>query len=429
MNLSKLLINTAEVIRPVLTKLLPKKLLSDIKARVVAKASAGVSESDYEAYDPSAFMPGVNLIGNIRGDNGLGEMCRIHAKTLETGKIPYTIKNFFVPPGGSKTNHTMDEKITDTTPYQVNVISVNASEFVLANMQMGNDIWNKHYNIGYWAWEMEEFPEEWMPAFELCQEVWSISDFETQALRKFTHKPVMTVPLCIEAPTSEEYDRAYFGLPEDEFLFLVVFASGSVMERKNPVAAIKAFVQAFTGADAPKIQGKKPGLVIKINEMSFSEEDSAILTELTKDVEHVHIIPKNVSKLEINSLIRDVDVYVSLHRAEGFGLVLAEAMYVGTPTIATKYSGNLEFQNDEVACLVGYDRIPLEQDMPPFKKGYLWADAHVDEAAAYMRKLYVESDYYASIRDRAYSHVRNHLSYERCAGLVKARLEQIMNTP
>ena len=195
------------------------------------------------------------------------------------------------------------------------------------------------------------------------------------------------------------------------------------------MAAIKAFVQAFTGADAPKIQGKKPGLVIKINEMSFSEEDSAILAELTKDVEHVHIIPKNVSKLEINSLIRDVDVYVSLHRAEGFGLVLAEAMYVGTPTIATKYSGNLEFQNDEVACLVGYDRIPLEQDMPPFKKGYLWADAHVDEAAAYMRKLYVDSDYYASIRDRAYSHVRKHLSYERCAGLVKARLEQIMNTP
>ena len=79
-------------------------------------------------------------------------------------------------------------------------------------------------------------------------------------------------------------------------------------------------------------------------------------------------------KKEVNSLLADVDVYVSLHRSEGFGLVMAEAMYLGTPVIATNWSGNTEFMNNDTACMVGYDLIELDKDYDVFQKGNVWAD-------------------------------------------------------
>lgn len=467
MSLESIILKLGEGLRPVVTKVVPMKVLSRMKASVVNKASANVAAEGFLPYEPESFPYGVNLVGNIKGDNGLGQSARIAAKLLKTGEIPYVIRDFFVPPGGSRTNTEYASEVInedgknggkvslDKMPYGINLIDVNASEFTLAYMNMGKEMWDRHYNIGFWAWEVEDFPEEWLPAFNLVDEVWTPSEFVSNVLRKYTDKPVMTVPHCIELKTDSSCDRKYFGLPEDKFLFMVSFSSGSVMERKNPLAAIKAFKEAFLTngtedtanghygniidaqireaiKEGTVLGGKSNsyngvGLVIKISEPELSEKDADILASvLTKEEqENVYIIKGTSGKEEMNSLIECVDAYVSLHRAEGFGLVMAEAMYLGTPTIATNWSGNVEFMNPDVACMVDAKLIELDRDLDPFKKGYKWADANVNQAAAYMKKLVYDKAYYNRIKDNAYAYAREHISYGNVSKLVKKRIDEI----
>lgn len=420
MKLSKFVLNTANAMRPVLTKVVPASLLSNLKAKLVEKNTKSLDKVNIQPFQKDKFPYGVNLVGNIRGDNGLGQSMRLIANIISESETPFTINNFFVPPGGSMTDGTYDAKITTDAPYNINLIHVNASEFTICYMQMGNKLWDHRYNIAYWLWELEDFPEEWLANINLVDEIWTPAEFISNTLRKYTDKPVRTIPYCVNAPTDDNFDRKHFGLPEDKFLFLMMFDSGSVMERKNPLGAINAFKKAFGK------ENKDVGLVIKINEIEQSEKDIEYIHSLLDGYDNIYTICHTMSKAEVNSLVKSVDVFVSLHRAEGFGLVLAEAMLVGTPTIATNWSANTEFMNRDVACMVDYQMIEIEKDMPPFKKGYRWADADVDQAAQYMEKLFEDKEYYEHIKTHAYDHIREKLSMEHATGLLKTRLEEIM---
>lgn len=425
MGLSKFFLNTGEALRPFLTKILPMKLLSKMKAGIINNATDKLSSDTIQKYEMGHYKPGVNVIGNIKGDNGLGQSARIMCRLLDENEEPHVIRDFFIPPGGSRTNETYDDRLTDDLPYDINVIHVNASEFMVAYLSLGKDVWDYRYNIGYWAWELETFPEEWLPAFKLVDEVWTPSDFVTNTLKKYTDKPVITVPHCVAPITDKKYNRKYFGLPEDKFLFLVMFNSGSVMERKNPLAAIRAFKQAFCKDNETKRKYENVGLVIKISEVELSADDEKIINQVVDKDDNIYYMCGHLNKTEVNSLISDVDVYVSLHRSEGFGLIMAEAMYLGTPVIATDWSGNTEFMNSENACMVGYDMIELDRDYEPFKKGNLWADAHVDEASEYMVRLYEDNKYYKYISENAKKYAREQLAYKRSANIVSERIKKI----
>lgn len=420
MSFSKFALNAADKLRPVLTKLIPAKVLSGVKARLVEKNTKSLDKVDIEPFNRARYPDGINLIGNIRGDNGLGQSMRLVADILTEASVDFAIHNFYVPPGGSMTNHTYDDKITENFPYNMNLIHVNASEFTIAYLQLGKGLWDGRYNIAYWLWELEDFPQEWLANIHLVDEIWTPAEFISNTLRKYTDKPVRTIPYPVTAPTEARYDRDYFGLPKDQFLFLMMFDSGSVMERKNPLGTIEAFKRAFGR------ENKKVGIVIKINEIEQREEDIRYIHSVLDGYDNIYIICKTLSKTEVNSLTKCVDVFVSLHRAEGFGLVLAEAMLVGTPAIATNWSANTEFMNSDVACMVDYKMIELEKDLPPFQKGYRWADADINQAAFYMKKLYEEPAFYEQIRQKAGAYVRKRLSMERAVGLVEKRLEEIL---
>ena len=171
MGLSKFFLNTGEALRPVLTKIIPMKLLSKMKAGIINNATDKLSADSIEKYEAGRYKCGANIIGNIKGDNGLGQSARIMCRLLDENKEPHVIRDFFVPPGGSRSNDTYDDRLTEELPFDVNIIHVNASEFMVAYLSLGKEVWDYRYNIGYWAWELETFPEEWLPAFKLVDEV------------------------------------------------------------------------------------------------------------------------------------------------------------------------------------------------------------------------------------------------------------------
>ena len=126
-------------------------------------------------------------------------------------------------------------------------------------------------------------------------------------------------------------------------------------------------------------------------------------------------------------MLRDVDAYVSLHRSEGFGLTLAESMMLGTPTISTNWSGNVEFQNEDTACMVDYKLVDVGKNIPLFPEGSKWAEASADHAAEYMKKLYSDKEFYNRIKENGLKSINEQLSKESVGKIVNKRINAIYN--
>lgn len=415
--LSKMVLKVAEELRPVLVRCIPKSVLSKVKAGMINREARGIAQIDIEEFDKGAFPFGVNLIGDIRVDTGLGQSMRYVSSILDAAGVPNLIYNYYVPPGMNMSDHSCDDKIQDKLKYSINIFHINASEMAVAFMDLGKEFFDRHYNIGFWLWEMEDFPKEWMPAFNLIDELWVPSDFENKIFKKYTEKPVYTVAYPVTAKADEQYDRKYFGLPEDRFLYMMMYDGGSGAPRKNPGKVIESFKKAF------KPDNADVGLVVKLK--ADSDADIEYIKSLTEGYDNIYFIDKNMSRTEVNSLIQCVDVFVSLHRAEGFGLICAEAMVLGTPVIATAWSATTQFMNESCACMVDYRMVELEKDYPPFKKGYRWAEADSDEAAAFMRRLFDDKEFYGIMKSNAREYVHEKLSMEQSSAFVRDRLNVI----
>lgn len=415
--LSKMVLKGAEKLRPVLVRCIPQSILSKVKARMINREARAIAQIDIEEFDKDAFPFGVNLIGDIRVDTGLGQSMRYVSSILDAAGVPNIIYNYYVPPGMNMSDHSCDDKIQDELKYNINIFHINASEMAVAFMDLGKEFFDRHYNIGFWLWEMEDFPKEWMPAFNLIDELWVPSDFENKIFEKYTEKPVYTVAYPVTAKADEQYDRKYFGLPEDRFLYMMMYDGGSGAPRKNPGKVIESFKKAF------KPDNTEVGLVVKLK--ANSDADIEYIKSLTEGYSNIYFIDKNMSRDEVNSLIKSVDVFVSLHRAEGFGLICAEAMVLGTPVIATAWSATTQFMDESCACMVDYRMVELEKDYPPFKKGYRWAEADSDHAASFMRRLFDDKEFYGIIKSNAHEYVREKLSMERSSAFVRDRLNVI----
>lgn len=366
--------------------------------------------------DGSAF--GVNLIGHIRGDFGLGESCRLVAGALRESAIPFSILNVPLNGPAKESNTEWLSREGSELPYSINLIHLNPNELANAVWQLDPAKLRSKYNIAYWLWELPEFPAEWKYTFRLFDEIWTPAEFISRTLRKETEKPVFTMPYGLREPkTSVACGRAHFGLPEDKFLFLISYDGNSVSARKNPEGSVRAYRSAFS----PKEDGV--GLVIK----ATHEKAGALegLRGLLAGYPNVYCLTESYSKEEFNSLIRCVDAYVSLHRAEGFGLVMAETMLLGIPVIATNWSANTEFMDQDVACMVDARVIPLGKDHPPYHAGDHWAQPDEDQAAEWMRKLYHDRSFGDSLAAKAKVRLASEFSPKNAAQIMEKRLLEL----
>lgn len=367
------------------------------------------------------YPMGINLIGDIKAETGLGQSMRILAKILDENQIPFVVLQMNQPGNLARNQGDWDHKISEKAQYAINIIHINNSEWAESYLQFPEDVLLGRYNIAYWLWELEQLPKQWLPCIETIDEIWAPSEFICACYRQYTDKPVIKIPYSIHLKTPVEFDRMHFDLPEDVFLFLIMYDFKSISERKNPKGMVDAFCKAFAPEEA---NANKIGLIVKINHVESKQELNTLKEEL-QEYKHVYYITDNLSRKEVEALIASADVLVSLHRSEGFGLPLAEAMYLGTPVIATNWSATTEFMTDETACLVDYKMVLLDKQLGPYPAGSRWAEADISQAVKYMQQLYQDSAYYEQIKSAASYAIRDNLNYHLVGKLISTRLQEI----
>ena len=140
---------------------------------------------------------------------------------------------------------------------------------------------------------------------------------------------------------------------------------------------------------------------------------------------NVILLHELMSRARAYGLIDMADCFVSLHRSEGFGLGLAEAMLIGKPVIATGYSGNLDFMSPDNSLLVGYELTEIKEDRPIYSRGNFWAEPSIEQAAAFMRQVYEHPGEAQTRAERVQPEIQRLLSLESAGQRMRARLEQI----
>ncbi|MBC2605988.1 glycosyltransferase [Pelagicoccus albus] len=364
---------------------------------------------------------GINLVGWYKAQLGIGESVRLAAKAVKAINIPHAIVPLRVNCLAAQGDSSLDDQFTDENPYPVNVFHIDAPQSADIDHHHGPAFRKGKRNIAYWAWELPEFPDRWIKYFRYFDEIWTPSNFVRDAIAMKSPVPVVTMPHCIDFDLPGKDWRAELGLPEKQFLFCFAYDLNSYQERKNPRAIIEAYRQAFAGKDT----GEKVGLVIKIHSTENNKKQYEQLLELLDGLPNCHLIDRTLSREATYGLMKACDCYVSLHRAEGFGLTVAESMYLGKPVISTNWSATSEFVNSQNGCPVNFKLIKLTQDFGPYEKGQLWADPDPSHAAEYMKRLVSEPGYAQQLGENAQRTIKELYSPERIAGLYRNRLRAL----
>ncbi|MEA3063013.1 MAG: hypothetical protein QOJ94_2794 [Sphingomonadales bacterium] len=328
------------------------------------------------AIDAAAAEP-VTIVGLLSTSTGIGEGARLAGRALAA--LGYDVRSVDVSPLLSGLPPPADrppplEKGPGTVILHFNPDHLPALITLLGRRRLrGKRI------VGYWAWELARIPERWLPAFAEVDEVWTPTHFVAGAVRPFTRKPVRVVPHPVALGGIGRRSRERFGF-EGRFTVLAIFTFASSFPRKNPVAAVQAFRRAF--GDSPDHL-----LVLKVSDADDHAEDMAELAAAIGDAPNIRLEERRLDERDRLDLIASVDCLLSLHRSEGFGLTMAEAMLAGIAVIATDWSGNLDFMDETSALLVPSRMIEAADRRGVYGTGELWADPDVDAAAAHLRSL------------------------------------------
>ncbi len=319
-----------------------------------------------------ARSAGALVAGEIEAPTGMGEAARawgagIAALNVQTGLVPLAIGGRSPPLAA---------------PGAALILAVNAPSLPLMLARAGRDYLKGRRVIGAWAWELPVAPATWARARAQVHEVWACSAFAAAALEPLFPGRVTAVPfpLGLLGRPAPVRDRAAFGLPETAVVTLMVFSLGSSFSRKNPLASIRAFKAAF-GDDPSQL------LVVKYSGAAAYPAHAALIA--AEAAPNVLNMPGAWPASRVQGLIACADMVLSLHRAEGFGLVLAEAMLMGIPVIATGWSGNMDFMDAESAALVGCDFVPVRDEAGLYVNlpAARWAAPDEGQAAAHLRRL------------------------------------------
>jgi glycosyltransferase involved in cell wall biosynthesis len=371
-----------------LVGLLPRSLRTTMREYLLGRRDVQLGSTGGDVAQPE----GLNIVGYVQRATGVGESARLCERSCEVAGLASQVIDVDRPDGG-----------VPSALYRASIYHINADQLHEVSNQFPKVFESSAYNIGCWHWELPEFPDAWIPSANLLNEIWAPSAFIQSSVSRKVAIPVVHMSHGVEVSEVETCTPQELGVPAGCFTFLCMFDFGSVMQRKNPFAAVEAFRRAFPA-------GSAAALLLKTSNGSSWPEDHAELRERVHGMRDVYLADGTLSRARVNGLLAATDAVVSLHRSEGFGLILAEAMSLGKPVVATGWSGNMDFMTPTNSCPVGFDIVALDRTHRAYEMGQHWAEPDVEHAAALMRRLFDDAAWRGRIGAAAEQTIRTRFS-------------------
>jgi glycosyltransferase involved in cell wall biosynthesis len=366
----------------------------------------------------------VNVIGYLGDTLGLAEAARAYVKGLTAAGVPVTTTairpDLPLEAGAPKVersgSHHPYQETTAAIEPTFNLVCLNGDHLMSFVHRRGERVLGGLPTIGQWGWETDVLPPSWLPAFRYVDEIWVYSTFVAQNLARLSPVPVVVVPMAITAPELGDVELPL--LNDDRFTFLFMFDFFSTLRRKNPLAVVDAFTRAFAPDEGPRL------LLKTLNAQSRPQaaEDLRARIAGRSDIE---VLDDYLDPLQKSALLARAHCYVSLHRSEGFGLPLAESMALGTPVLATGYSGNTDFMTDQNSYLVDWSQTRVGPDCEIYPPEGTWAEPDVDHAAELMRRVWKHPEEAAAKAARAREDIARLYAPEVVGAIARERLERL----
>ncbi|MBI2212963.1 MAG: glycosyltransferase [Acidobacteria bacterium] len=386
-----------------LVKLLPEPIRRSMRETLLGRKEQGPGSP----VRGKTSSRGLTVVGYLSRNTGVGESARLCAAACEAAGL---------------TTQSIDVDASDAaelgTVHAATIFHVNADQAPVIRGALPRIFAADTYRIGCWHWELSELPDEWIESAVGLDEIWAPSSFVQSTLSRKLTIPVVHMPHGVAVKEIEQCSPQEFGVPQRQFTMLCMFDLASVPERKNPGAAIEAFRRAFPTRTAA-------ALLVKVNQSESHPDELRALQETLRDIPGVYLTDSVLPRARVNGLIAACDGVISLHRSEGFGLILAEAMCLGKPVVATGWSGNMDFMNVSNSCVVGYELVTLDRDHGPYRAGQTWAEPDIDHAASLLRRLAEDAAFRARIGASAAATIGSQFSPVAAGLRYAARLKRV----
>lgn len=361
-----------------------------------------------------------SVVGYLRAASGTGEVGRRTLRALAAAGSRVEGVDVALNVRSARDDRGCEGLLVERGTGRVQVFAnVNADQLPLVQEHLRDRLRPDAYRVAMPAWELEEFPDAWLPAFEGVDEVWAQSAWVQAGLARKLNKPVLRMPVDLTLDPVRPVGRAEYGLPEGRFLFFFAFDALSYPERKNPGGVLEAFRRLRRALPG------RAGLVLKAMNGTARPDLIGALRDEAAGEPDVVWLDASLARAEALGLLAACDATVSLHRAEGLGLLVAEAMALGLPVVATDYSATTELVRPDTGYPVGFRSVPVPPGAYPMGEGQRWADPDLDHAAWLMRRVLLDPADAAARAAAARRRLHAEYGPEAVAARLRARLAEL----
>jgi hypothetical protein len=363
---------------------------------------------------------GVNVVGFSRGELGIGEDVRMAAGSLANSCSKFVVFNAPLEIRSKESDSSADVFLSSSPQYNINLIFLPFYETLRLHAKTKGLVISNRYNVGCYQWELSKVPIDVSLALDISDEIWCSSRFIYKAMKKATAKPVYYMPMAVELPSSYKggYSREYFNLPEDKFIFISIFDMNSGFYRKNPLGTVGAFLSAFDPHD------ETVHLVLKtmntMHDLAWQK-----IVDLCENDSRITLIEEKIMRDELLGLQSVCDCYVSLHRAEGFGRNIAEAMLLSRSVIVSNYSGSTDFCTNSTSYLVNGTLVAVGEGEYAYSHDQEWFEPNIDQAAEAMKNCIFDGVKRSKRIQSAYGFILENYSFKTVGDNYIARIKKI----